>query len=660
MQPDQLGPYRIVGRLGRGGMGTVYEGVNVDTDEPAAVKVLARELGQEEDFRHRFASEIETLRRLKNPNIVRLFGFGEQDGQLFYAMELVDGVSLEEEIRRGRRFQWREVARIGIETCGALRHAHDRGVIHRDIKPANILLASDGSTKLSDFGIARLFGSTRMTAAGSVIGTVEYMAPEQADDRPVDHRVDLYSLAGVMYALLAGRPPFVAKTLSEMLHKQRHVVPDPVNSFVKDMPDELSDIIDKLLAKAPSDRLPTAMVLGRRLVSLLSMGTNREASDDSGNKPNGESTNGENIHEDVGFELTPPSQMPAGHDPADLAVTRDIGEDDPSLYIAGSSPADESLPETRATDAFGAFDPPPQDASEPLGHGEQVNRDDGEKDLENIEPPKTEIPMKTVAKSRFTVVPHEELDRVVPHVEERHALISPQTWVLATALIIIGMGSWYALRPPSADALYEQIVAQTADGKTESILAAKGDIEKFLLNHADDQRCKYLRKFEREIRLDDLRKRVNLRVKAFGDTKQLLPIERAYLEAKNFAWLDPETGMRKLQALVDLYGRKTDVAGPTGQCLELARRELDMLREELGKSSPDHLAMINDRLDRAEKWAESQPQESMAIWKAVVELYSQKPWAAGAVRRAEEAIEKEDRGQRIEDRNVELGSSNEE
>ena len=134
-------------------------------------------LAQEEGFRIRFEAEIETLRKLNHPNIVRLFGFGQQEGHLFYAMELVDGNSLEEELRRGRSFDWREVTRMGIDICRALRHAHDRGVIHRDIKPGNLLLAADGRLKLSDFGIARLFGYSRLTTAGNVVGTAEYMAP---------------------------------------------------------------------------------------------------------------------------------------------------------------------------------------------------------------------------------------------------------------------------------------------------------------------------------------------------------------------------------------------------------------------------------------------------------------------------------------------------
>ncbi len=191
MDLEWLGPYQIVGTLGRGGMGTVYEGVHRETGEAAALKLLSPALAQEEGFRIRFEAEIETLRKLNHPNIVRLFGFGEQDEQLYYSMELVDGNSLEEELRRGRHFDWREVTRIGIDICRALRHAHDRGVIHRDIKPGNLLMVADGRVKLSDFGIARLFGYSRLTSPGNVLGTVEYMAPEQAEGGPIDGRADL-------------------------------------------------------------------------------------------------------------------------------------------------------------------------------------------------------------------------------------------------------------------------------------------------------------------------------------------------------------------------------------------------------------------------------------------------------------------------------------
>ena len=185
MDPQQLGPYRIIRRLGRGGMGAVYEGVHIETGEPAVVKTLSEALLEEPDFRARFELEIETLRKLNHPNIVRLLGFGEENGVLFYVMELVRGPSLDQELKAGRKFTWREVTQIGIQVCHALKHAHDRGIIHRDLKPANLLRAEDGTIKLSDFGIARLFGAPSHTGAGSVLGTIEYMAPEQAEAQPV-------------------------------------------------------------------------------------------------------------------------------------------------------------------------------------------------------------------------------------------------------------------------------------------------------------------------------------------------------------------------------------------------------------------------------------------------------------------------------------------
>ena len=137
MQYEQLGPYRLGKKLGQGGMGSVFEGVDTESGQPAAIKVLAPALATDEGFRIRFEAEIESLKKLRHPNIVRLYGYGEEAGTLFYAMELVQGISLEDELRDGRRFNWREVTRLAIHVCRALKHAHDHGIIHRDIKPAN-------------------------------------------------------------------------------------------------------------------------------------------------------------------------------------------------------------------------------------------------------------------------------------------------------------------------------------------------------------------------------------------------------------------------------------------------------------------------------------------------------------------------------------------
>ena len=246
---QNLGPYRIERVLGRGGMGTVYAGVNRDTNQRAAIKVLAPPLAADESFRVRFASEIETLKTLKHPHIVQLYGYGEQDSHLFYAMELVEAINLQEELSAGRRFHWREVSRMGIQVCGALKHAHDHGVIHRDLKPANLLLDAHNNVKLTDFGIAKLFGQTKLTDAGGVLGTADYMAPEQAEGRPVSVRSDLYSLGSVLYALLAGRPPFCGESLPEVVHMVRFDNPLPVRRFSAETPADLERIVDELLQR---------------------------------------------------------------------------------------------------------------------------------------------------------------------------------------------------------------------------------------------------------------------------------------------------------------------------------------------------------------------------------------------------------------------------
>src|SRR5687767_1604316 len=140
MPLERLGPYQLDKLLGRGGMGAVYSGTHRETKDRAAVKVLSGHLADDASFRERFKQEIETLKRLLHPNIVQLHGYGEEDGHLYYVMELVEGKSLQDELSAGRRFTWREVARIGIAIASALKHAHDRGIIHRDLKPANLLI----------------------------------------------------------------------------------------------------------------------------------------------------------------------------------------------------------------------------------------------------------------------------------------------------------------------------------------------------------------------------------------------------------------------------------------------------------------------------------------------------------------------------------------
>jgi serine/threonine-protein kinase len=289
----RLGSWIIDKELGRGGMGCVYlahraaltlpsppkgeAGPGADGPEYSALKVLAPELAVESGFLARFQREIEILRQLDHPNIVRFRESGQQDGHYYFVMEYVPGASFETVLVQQRRLAWPEVLDLAWQITPALKHAHDRGIIHRDLKPSNLLRAdgADASrgedtpalVKLTDFGIASLFASPHLTVTGGVVGTAEYLSPEQAAGKPVTRRSDLYSLGVVLYTLLAGRTPFIGEPL-DLLHKHRFGQFDPPRRLVPEVPHELDAIVCQLLEKDPANRPADAMVLFRRLDSL--------------------------------------------------------------------------------------------------------------------------------------------------------------------------------------------------------------------------------------------------------------------------------------------------------------------------------------------------------------------------------------------------------
>lgn len=277
--PERLGPYIVDGPLGKGGMGQVFLAHEETTGERVALKSLSPHLAESEGFRDRFEAEIASLKTLRHSGIVRLYGYGEDQGVLFYAMELVDGASLDQELKAGRRFTWREVTTIASAVCRALKHAHDHGIIHRDIKPANILIDKRDRVKLADFGIARLFSNAALTTAGGILGTADYMSPEQAAGQPVTDRTDQYSLGCVMYTLLAGRQPFRGSSLPEMLQLQRFHEPEPLLKFAPATPKQLVEAIRQLMSKSAADRFPNTLVLAKHLEA-MALALSRHTEDD--------------------------------------------------------------------------------------------------------------------------------------------------------------------------------------------------------------------------------------------------------------------------------------------------------------------------------------------------------------------------------------------
>jgi hypothetical protein len=253
--------YSILRLLGRGGMGSVYLARDVDLARLVAVKVLPLDKGEDAASRERFRREARTAARLAHPNVVPLHGFGEADGMMYLVMGYVQGEPLSARMRAGVPFGIPEARRIGAEIADALDHAHGRGVVHRDVKPENILIDDEsGRALLADFGIAKARGAgPTVTQKGGVVGTPAYMSPEQAAGRDeIDGRSDLYSLGVVLYALIAGRPPFEAASPGDVLVKHLTQEPPSLKAARPDAPDELVAAVMRCLAKEPAARFPDA------------------------------------------------------------------------------------------------------------------------------------------------------------------------------------------------------------------------------------------------------------------------------------------------------------------------------------------------------------------------------------------------------------------
>src|SRR5437764_7165232 len=224
------GRYRVEGRLGVGGMSTVYLAFDHRLERYVALQLLAEHLAEDETFVSRFRREALAAARLVHPNIVQVFDFGldERSGQHFIVMELVDGPSCAQLLRDRRVMPVDETLDVISQACRGLDHAHRNGVVHRDVKPGNLLVSRDGGVKLADFGIARATDQSSITQVGSVLGTAAYLAPEQARGEEAGPPADLYGLAVVTYQLLSGRLHYEATSPSALAHKQHRSAPPPL------------------------------------------------------------------------------------------------------------------------------------------------------------------------------------------------------------------------------------------------------------------------------------------------------------------------------------------------------------------------------------------------------------------------------------------------
>src|SRR5471032_2849650 len=231
-----LGKYRIVEKIGRGGMGVVYRGLDETLDRQVAIKVISPELVEDELVR-RFRAEAVTLAKVNHPNIATVYELFRDDDRLLMVMELVNGQTFEQLIDRGGPMSNESAASLTGQILEALGHAHRVGIVHRDLKPANLMLTDAGIVNVMDFGIARVSGTERMTSDGLMVGTPAYMAPEQVRGEEVDGRTDLYAVGVVFYRLLTGKLPFPAASPVAMIQSQLNDQPTPAREQRVDLPD---------------------------------------------------------------------------------------------------------------------------------------------------------------------------------------------------------------------------------------------------------------------------------------------------------------------------------------------------------------------------------------------------------------------------------------
>jgi serine/threonine-protein kinase len=535
MSLQRLGPFELLRVLGRGGMGTVYEAREAGSTVHVAVKALAPQFSFDDRFRHRFEGEIDALMKLEHENIVRLLSYGQDEGNLFFAMELVDGNSLFQEQKKGQVFHWREIIDIGKQVCAGLRHAHDRGIIHRDLKPGNLMIDKSRRIKITDFGIAKSFGSSSLTREGNVLGTMDYMSPEQARGEAVTVRSDLFSLGAVLYALLSGRPPFLqesAEQTFEMLLSNRR--PVQLDRIATDTPQPLASLIHRLLEKDPANRLATAMATSRQL---------------------------QHVEDAI--------------QPGNDCDTQVVKADEAAAAVEGGA--------TFVTKA------------RPLGVSQTSLAEDSLADETHVSEPAASIEGSMAKKpDYFNEVTPQQRSRSVS--EKRDADRSnpwPLLAALATVLAIAAFGIWYSLiRTPGAEQLLEMIRA--AERYPNRV---KDEIRIFLENHPDHDEAGHIRELQKLG--EAIAFRNTLELKQRHPKSQLTLLEQQFLDITGMKQADAPQALDKMKAFLAINGQGEPESGDDHRIIDAARIFLIRLEQDAQAYVRNNLANINDIMARA-------------------------------------------------------------
>ena len=702
-RPERFGPFILERLLGRGGMGAVYRAKHEETGQTVAVKTLLTPLESE---RERFEAEISTLKLLRHENIVKLYGFGQEDGVLYYAMEYVDAPSLATLLKRGRRFTWEEAVYIGVSVCRALKHAHDRGVVHRDVKPANVLLLDDGVVKITDYGIAQYFGSSRLTGANQVVGTIEYMAPEQAKAGPLTPRADLYSLGALLYALLTGEPPYRARSLPELLRRYNEETPESIRRARPEAPNVLDAFLRELLQISPEKRPGDARLVGRRLEGILKTASGVENGNPFLNCRFGidgraavvETEGGEDDVNAQNETMEPFSDAipdipycALGDEPAEASGalspferTTEVNDENANARDADGStstcrvdatengdfelaaePASTVEEEGDADDGFGlaaiAFGAGDGETRADFRAPTAVETEEVETEKGEPEPPtrtederngdgSEEVEVSSLDKykrSRFVPVDEGELDALPPKNEKRLFLWAAQ--ILATVAVLGGLVAllWRVSQAPTADRLFQRIENElnvSDDEISGALKRAEDDLRQMVELYPNDPRSEVANEWLERLEIETVESRLERRLGRKRRDASASPIERAYLDALRVAEENPDEGVVKLTAFVELFAAKaqeeaSEKTGGSDDALTqalvgVATRKLERLLEERDRARAEDLALIVERWNAAVALAPTRRAEAEKIRLALIELYGERSWALEALREA--------------------------
>ena len=432
-------------------------------------------------------------------------------------------------------------------------------MVHRDIKPANILIDVKGRAKLADFGIARLFGSTGMTIAGGVLGTADYMSPEQAAGKPVTARCDQYSLGGVMYALLAGRPPFRASDLAAMLQLQRYAIPESVQRYAPDAPEEMDRTIRQLLSKNPKDRFPNTLILAKHLEAMARALGRPPGSDDfdlydasAEHSTDGARVDGVELNEeadDLGLAATRVATDHASPKIEIPALPEGLSESE-DLSVSEDMPSSEDLSPSEATTPSVS----------------QV-RSQVENDTDNE-------PSTFATSTHYTRVEAEEKEVAPPAWKP----LARQAAVVLLALGLMGSAAWWWTLPLNADDLYQRIELRESRGYKDRV--ARDAITEFIERFSDDSRASLVGEWGQEIDLARMKKKHALprhsssRKESGSSAEELL-----YRRASEIASRSSREGAAAFQSLATLLEASRESNSVREAYAQLASQEAERLRQ---------------------------------------------------------------------------------